>query len=329
MLPWIFQFKVGSTKIRTWGCWVRSANATSVLCSPPIFERWICRFGVPLEIITDQRNEFCAKLTKDLFQLLQITISTSTAYHPQCNSQAETIAKYLTSYVSDSTLDWEDYLAPMMFSYNTSFHQSIPNTPFFLTRGMEARQPTFDTARNRIQMEGPKPSQEILDRLYEARQRVTNANQDATATALEYYDQGAEPHLYHRDQLVLLQEPDYLNRNAKFAPKWTGPHQIEQLKGDQVGSYAGAVSFTHVAINADFSSIQVARSQARLALQNYDLTLFRQMDNKLRDLQTPLRHYYIKQNQTYHRLTENRLKRLDQFDDHLDNALRVLPELCT
>ena len=62
---------------------------------------------------------------------------------------------------------------------------------------------------------------------------------------------------------------------------------------DQVGSYAGAVSFTHVAINADFSSIQVARSQARLALQNYDITLFRQMDNKLADLQTPLRHHYI------------------------------------
>ena len=41
---------------------------------------------------------------------------------------------------------------------------------------------------------------------------------------------------------------------------------------DQVGSYAGAVLFTHVAINADFSSIQVARSQARLALQNYDIT---------------------------------------------------------
>ena len=93
---------------------------------------------------------------------------------------------------------------------------------------------------------------------------------------------------------------------------------------DQVGSYVGPVSFTHVAINEDFS-IQVARSQARLALQSYDLTLFRQMDN----LQTPLRHHYIKQNQTYHRLSENRLKRLDQLDDGQDNALRVLPNLGT
>ena len=164
-----------------------------------LFERWICRFRVPLEIITDQGKEFCAKLTKDLFQLLQITHSTTTAYHPQCNRQAEvankTIAKYLTSYVSEATLDWEDYLAPMMFSYSTSFHRSDQNTLFFLTHGMEARQPKFDVASNRIRMKGPKPSQEILDRLYEARQRAINANQDATATAQEYHDRRAEP--YH------------------------------------------------------------------------------------------------------------------------------------
>ena len=71
-----------------------------------------------------------------------------------------------------------------------------------------------------------------MDRLYEARQRAINANQDATATAREYHDRKAEPHHYHRDQLVPLQDPYYLNRNAKITPKWTGPHQIEQLKGD-------------------------------------------------------------------------------------------------
>ena len=76
---------------------------------------------------------------------------------------------------------------------------------------MEARQPTFDAASNRIRMKGPKPSQEIMDRLYEARQRAINANQDATATAQEYHDRRAEPYHYHRDQLVLLQDPYYIN----------------------------------------------------------------------------------------------------------------------
>jgi hypothetical protein len=97
---------------------------------------------------------------------------------------------------------------------------------------MEARQPSFDAASNRVRMTGAKPSQEIMDRLHEARQKAIEANQQATATAREYHDRNAEPHHYHRDQLVLLQDPYYLNRNAKIAPKWTGPHRIEQLKGD-------------------------------------------------------------------------------------------------
>ena len=73
----------------------------------------------------------------------------TTPHHPQCNSQAEvankTIAKYLASFCDDSTLDWELYLAPLMFSYNTSFHRSIKNTPFYLTFGMEPRLPALPT----------------------------------------------------------------------------------------------------------------------------------------------------------------------------------------
>jgi hypothetical protein len=51
------------------------------------------------------------------------------AYHPQCNSQAEfankTIAKCLRNVVKLTALDWEAYLAPLMFLYNTSFSQNI------------------------------------------------------------------------------------------------------------------------------------------------------------------------------------------------------------
>ena len=76
---------------------------------------------------TNQGKEFCAKLSNELFKLLKIRHATTSPYHPQCNSQAEvankTIAKYLTSVVDKSTLDWEDYIGPLMFSYNTSFHR--------------------------------------------------------------------------------------------------------------------------------------------------------------------------------------------------------------
>jgi Integrase zinc binding domain/Integrase core domain len=114
-----------------------------------IFDKWYCHFGAPLVIITDQGKEFCARLSDELFKRLDTNHLMTSPHHPQCNSQAEvankTIAKYLASFCDDSTLNWELYLAPLMFSYNTSFHCSIKNAPFFLTFGMEPQLPTLPT----------------------------------------------------------------------------------------------------------------------------------------------------------------------------------------
>ena len=87
-------------------------SSESFTVASTIFERWNCRLEVPLEVITNLGKEFCAKLTKDLFQLLKITNSITTAYHPQCNSRAEvadnTFTMYLTSFINNTTLDWEN-----------------------------------------------------------------------------------------------------------------------------------------------------------------------------------------------------------------------------
>ena len=209
-------------------------EATSV--AKAIFDRWICRFGIPLEIVTDQGKEFTAKLTKSLFSMLGIEHTTTSAYHPQCNSQAEvankTIAKYLASFVDDSTLNWEDYLWPLMFSYNTSFHRSVKNSPFFLTFGLEPRDTTFGASDLRRKFYGESSTDELLHRLRAARELAQQNNQDSTDKFKAAHDRNAEPHPFLRDQLVLLQETNYLGRNAKLSPKWTGPHRIMRLIGD-------------------------------------------------------------------------------------------------
>jgi hypothetical protein len=114
-----------------------------------IFDKWYGHFGTPLDIVTDQGKEFCTKLSDELFKRLGTNHLTTSPHHPQCNSQAEVannrIAKYLVSFCDNSTLDWELYLAPLMFSYNTSFHRSIKNLPFFLTFGMEPQLPNLPT----------------------------------------------------------------------------------------------------------------------------------------------------------------------------------------
>ncbi len=112
-----------------------------------IFIHWICRFGSPVQIHSDNGTEFVNKLSKELFKLLEIKHTTTTPGHPQCNAQAEvfnkTMAKYLASFVDESTLDWEQYLPALQFSYNTSYHSTISTTPFELLYGMKPRTPSI------------------------------------------------------------------------------------------------------------------------------------------------------------------------------------------
>ena len=122
-------------------------NKEAATVAEAIFEKWFCRYGIPMEIVTDGGKEFCAKISEEVIKRMGATHLKTAPYHPQCNSQAEvankTIADYLSKYVDQTTLDWELYIAPLMFAYNTLFHRLIQNTPHFLMYGIQARQPPF------------------------------------------------------------------------------------------------------------------------------------------------------------------------------------------
>jgi hypothetical protein len=211
-------------------------NKEASTVAEALFDRWICRYGVPLDILTDGGKEFCNKLQDEMWTLLGATHLKTSPHHPQCNAQAEvfnkTIRKYLTSFVDESTLDWEQFLAPLMFSYNTSFHRTVLNTPHYLTFGVDARQPGFLAAPDlRARFYGTSVPQEQMQRLQWAR-RVAQANSENASQKMEQqFNQHAEPHNFQPGQLVLLSETYFLGKNAKLAPQFSGPHRILHLKG--------------------------------------------------------------------------------------------------
>ena len=67
--------------------------------------------------------------------------------HQQCNSQTEvfnkTLAKYMKKVVNETTLIWEWYLAPLMFSYNTNYHSTKKNYTIQPTLQSEAKLTSF------------------------------------------------------------------------------------------------------------------------------------------------------------------------------------------
>ena len=209
-------------------------NKEAETVADAIYSYWICRYGVPVELITDQGKEFCNKLSSELFELMKLKHHKTTAYHPQCNAQAEvankTIAKYLASFVDSSTFDWEQYIPSLMFAYNTSFHRTIQTTPFFLTYGQHARQPAFSQEDLQRKHYGESSAAEKFRILQSSRQLAWRNSFEAQEKTREYHDQQAQPHDFQKGQLVWLKNENFLHVNQKLAPKYLGPYRIEGFK---------------------------------------------------------------------------------------------------
>ena len=108
-----------------------------------VFENICCRFGTPLEIISDRGLGFRGNLVKELMTKLGIRQRHSSPYYyPQCNGLVEKvngmICKIITKHVGEKTQTWDKHLNAALWAYRTSFKASLGYTPFHLVYGQEA-----------------------------------------------------------------------------------------------------------------------------------------------------------------------------------------------
>jgi transposase InsO family protein len=112
-------------------------NKEAETVADAVLTKWICRYGCPSIIHTDGGKEFINKIAAELYKKLDIKATHTAPAHPQCDSKAEVFnksrVKFLKNVVDETTLNWEWYLAPLMFCYNISYHSTTRTTPFELT----------------------------------------------------------------------------------------------------------------------------------------------------------------------------------------------------
>jgi len=195
-----------------------------------IFVHWICRFGSPIQIHLDNRTEFVNKLNKELFKLLDIKHSTTPPGHHQCNAQAEsfnkTMAKYLASFVDESTLDWKQYLLALQFSYNTSYHSTIATTPFKLWYGMKPRTPLLPGQDIQRKFYGESFTSKRLQILQKARLIAKENIEEKQKQCKEQHDKSAKDHNFSIGQQVWYIPTEFIGKIKKLAPKYCGPATI-------------------------------------------------------------------------------------------------------
>ena len=64
-----------------------------------LFSRWLCRHGLPLEIVSDNGKELCIEIVDTLLKLMKIKKTNTTPFYSQTNVQADVCYKTIAAYL--------------------------------------------------------------------------------------------------------------------------------------------------------------------------------------------------------------------------------------
>ena len=82
---------MGVDYMTTWAEAIATTSVTAKEVARFVYENICCRFGVPLEILSDRRPGFRGDLVGELMRKLGISNCHSTPYYPQCNGLVEKV----------------------------------------------------------------------------------------------------------------------------------------------------------------------------------------------------------------------------------------------
>ena len=106
-----------------------------------LLEHWICRFGCPNSIHTDQGRNFESALIQQLMTLLEVNKTRTTSSRTQSNSVIErmnrTLLNMLTKSIDKQQANWSYFLPFVLMAYRSSVHESTGFTPNRLVLGHE------------------------------------------------------------------------------------------------------------------------------------------------------------------------------------------------
>ena len=205
--------------------------ARGICCTQPrshhsgqlLVREFVCRYGVPLEIHSDQGRNFESTVFSEMCTLLEMKKTRTTPYHPQSDGMVErlnrTLEAQLSIFVNDHQTDWDTYLPMLMKAYRTAIQQSTKCSPAKLMFGRELRLP-IDLLYGRPSEERPKNTSLYAEKLF----RILEDTHDFARKSLElasdkmksYYDShSSQRHLKFGDA-VWLYNPQ---RKKGLSPK--------------------------------------------------------------------------------------------------------------
>jgi len=216
-------------------------NQGAVTVAETLIHQWICRYGVPGELHSDQGRNFESSVFYSVCEALGIKKTRTTALHPQSDGMVErmnrTLVNYLEKVVSDHQRDWDQHIPFFLLAYRSAVHESTGQTPASIVFGRQLRLPCdlqFGLKPG-TDVTGEDYVSQLRERLHETHERVRQRIGLASTKMKTFYDRQAAEGGYSTGDLVWLFNP---KRRKGLSPKlqhaWEGPFEVVKRINDVI-----------------------------------------------------------------------------------------------
>ena len=211
------------------------ANQETDTIAKVLVEEFVCRFGAPLHIHSDQGRNFCSKVFNEMCTLPGIKKTQTTPYHPQSDGMVErynrTLEPQLSMFVETHQRDWDQYIPYLLMAYRTAVHESAKCTPAKLMLDNEIRVPidlVFGKPEPECYKEGvTEYATQLAENIEQVHEFAREVLKTSSMRMKRQYDIDAKAKRFEVGESVWLHSAV---RRKGMSPKltrpWTGPYVI-------------------------------------------------------------------------------------------------------
>jgi len=214
-------------------------NQEAETVSKTFVEEFILRYGVPIEVHTDQGKNFDSLLFKRICTLLNAAKTRTTPYHPSSNGLVErfnrTLLQMLRCYCDADQKDWDVHLPYLTAAYRSTPHTATCLTPNKLMFGREVHGPEALIHGVQAELSGKKDLpyldflEETLESAYEFTRKTLKQGQ---LKQKRLYDLRSKDKPFFKGDLVLVKDTTKSKgKSPKLQPVWKGPYIVSQVFG--------------------------------------------------------------------------------------------------
>ncbi|GFU72007.1 hypothetical protein TNCV_2999901 [Trichonephila clavipes] len=133
------------TCIDRFSCWMEAVplpDCKAETASKAFYEHWVCRFGVPGKIVTDQGRQFESQLFRSLAAICGAKVAHATSYHPQCNGKVERLHRTVKGAIkAHNNIKWTETLPTILLGLRTALRPDTNHTIAQMVYGSNIRLP--------------------------------------------------------------------------------------------------------------------------------------------------------------------------------------------